>query len=61
MKAREYPLMLDCIERGVSLGLQRSRKHCDFPSDELIRQSIADAVMAEIDEAWTFEDDLDPG
>ena len=56
MKAREYPLMLDCVERGVSLGLQRSRKHCDFPSDELIRATIAEAVMAEICEAWDFDE-----
>ena len=46
MKPSEYPLMLDCIERGVSLGLQRSRKHTDTPSDELIKATIAEAVMA---------------
>lgn len=56
MKAREYPLMLDCIERGVSLGLQRSRKHTDTPSDELIRATIQEAVMNEICEYWDFDE-----
>jgi hypothetical protein len=57
MKPREYLLMLDCVERGVSLGLQRSRKHTDTPSDDHIKATIQEAVMNEICEYWTFEDD----
>lgn len=56
MKAREYPLMLDCVERGVSLGLRKARKHCDDPTDAEIVAAISEAVMAEIAEYWTFDE-----
>jgi hypothetical protein len=49
--------MQECIERGVSVGLQRSRKHTDAPSDDHIRETIQKAVMDEVCEWWTFEDD----
>ena len=55
MKPREYPLMMECIERGVSLGLQRARKHTDTPSDDHIRETVQKAVMDEVCEWWQFE------
>lgn len=57
MKPREYPLMVDCVERGVAYGLQRARKHTDTPTDEQIRVAVVDAVLSTIAESWVFDDD----
>lgn len=57
MKPKEHPLMLDCVERGVSLGLRKARKHCDDPTDAEIVAAISEAVMGEIAQAWTFDDE----
>ena len=61
MKPREYPLMLDCVERGVSYGIHRARKHTADPTDEQTTQAIVEAVMAAISESWDFDDDADRG
>lgn len=60
MKPREYPLMLDCVERGVNYGIRRARKHNPSPTDEETVNAIVEAVMASISEAWDF-DDQHPG
>lgn len=57
MKPREYPLMLDCVERGVTYGIHRARKHTEAPTDEHTAQAIVEAVMAAIAEYWDFNDE----
>ena len=57
MKPREYPLMLECVERGVTYGIHRARKHTDSPTDEHTTQVIVEAVMAAIAEYWDFDDE----
>lgn len=56
MKPREYQLMQECVDRGVSYGLHRAKKHLESPSDEQFKEAIAEAVMASVAEYWTFDD-----
>lgn len=57
MKPREYKLMQECVEAGVSYGLRRAHKHTDDPTEQQIEAAIVDAVMNEIAESWNFDDD----
>jgi hypothetical protein len=59
MKAKEYNLIVQCVENGVRTGWNRAHKHTDTPDDEAIQQAIEDAVMNEICEWFDFEDNLE--
>lgn len=56
MKAREYVIMHECVERGIQLGWARAHKHHDHPSPGQIQSAIADAVMLSIGEYFAFDD-----
>ena len=56
MKAKEYNLMSMAVENGISYGYARAFKHTDDPSEEAIRTAIYEAVMNEICENFSFED-----
>ena len=58
MRAKEYPVLVDCIERGVVYGMNRAYKHSDTPSPEYINEQIADAVLLEICEYFNFDIDV---
>ena len=57
MRPKEYPLMVECIEDGVACGLQRAFKHSDKPDEHFIIDTIARAVMEQIDAYWEFQDE----
>jgi hypothetical protein len=57
MKAKEYKLMSECIERGTAFGLSRAYKYYDPPTKEQIQQYVEESVMNEICEYFNFEDD----
>ncbi len=57
MRVKEYPVLVDCVERGVAHGINRAYKHTDNPSHEFIKQQIADAVMSEICEYFNFKEE----
>jgi hypothetical protein len=52
----EYAILADCIERGIELGYNRAHKHNDTPDSGEIRNQIYDAVIMEIAEYFTFEE-----
>ena len=56
MKAKEYNLMLQCIETGVMLGWNRAHKHGDNPDPQHIRDQIEQAVVNEICEWFDFDE-----
>jgi hypothetical protein len=56
MKAKEYNLIVQCIEIGVMLGWNRARKHNENPDPETIRNEIEQAVLNEICEWFNFEE-----
>jgi hypothetical protein len=57
MRANEYRLMEECVERGVSAGWRRAHKHTDTPSPESIMREIEAAVMLEVADSFTFPED----
>ena len=57
MRANEFKLMSECIERGTAFGLTRAYKHYEPPTREQIQQYIEESVMNEICEYFNFKDD----
>lgn len=57
MKPRFYPLLIDCIERGITRGYNRAHKHVESPTQLQIETQIHDCIMAELTEAFEFEND----
>lgn len=56
MKAKEYNLIVQCIETGIMLGWNHAHKHNSQPEDHHIRDQIEQAVLNEICEWFNFED-----
>lgn len=56
MKAKEYTVLCEAIERGVSYGYMRAYKHNDNPSNEDVKIAIQNAVLTEICEWFDFEE-----
>ena len=59
MQVKEYTVLTDCVERGVSYGMTRAYKHTDTPTTEYIKNQIVDAVLLEISEYFNFKDAYD--
>lgn len=58
MKAKEYDLLLRCVEDGVSYGFSRAHKHTDTPDPIQVQSQIIQAVMNEVCEWFKFEGDF---
>lgn len=60
MKAREYPLVVQCVERGVAYGLRHVNQQAEVPMPDAQTKAVADAVaQAVVDavcEAFRFEE-----
>ena len=56
MKPKEYPLMQECVERGVASGFRAAHKYTDTPSESVVLACIAESVMQAICESWEFEE-----
>lgn len=56
MKAKEYKLLQECIERGTAYGLQKAAKHSTVMSVEGSQRFVEDAIMFEICEYFDFEE-----
>lgn len=57
MKPKFQNILINAVESGVALGYRRAFKHTDSPKEDQILQSIVAAVMTEIYENFTFEDE----
>jgi hypothetical protein len=58
MRVKEYTVLVDCVERGVTLGWNRAYKHSDTPTTSYVHEQIANAVLLEISEYFNFDDDV---
>jgi hypothetical protein len=58
MRVKEYSVLVDCVERGITHGMNRAYKHSDTPARAYIEEQIADAVLLEINEYFTFDDEV---
>ena len=57
MKPKTYNILADRIDSGIQLGWARAHKHHDNPTPGQIQNAIAQAIMGEINEYFTFEED----
>ena len=57
LKWKTYSIIREAVERGIRYGYNRSFKHTDKPEEELINETISDAVMSEFDEIFYFPEE----
>jgi hypothetical protein len=57
MKPRMRRILEDVIEHGVNRGWHRAHKHNESPTENVIKDEIADGVMSELYEYFTFEEE----
>ena len=55
MKPKFYPILTDCIERGIQFGLNRSFKHDDKPTQEAIAQNVEREILNQLHEYFVFD------
>jgi hypothetical protein len=58
MKVKEYNVLVDCVERGIGIGMNRAYKYSETPTRAYIEEQIADAVLLEISEYFTFDNEI---
>ena len=56
MRAREYELLKECVERGIGSGYVKAHKHTDKPVPEQIWDTQVQYVMNEINEWFVFDE-----
>jgi hypothetical protein len=59
MRANEYMVMVMCVDKGVQMGWERAHKHEKNPDPNHVQDCINDAVLAEINEWFIFNDGED--
>jgi hypothetical protein len=57
MKPKTRVILEMAIEEGVRRGYSRAHKHVEKPSEGSIIMNIEEAVMSQIYEYFTFDDD----
>ena len=55
--AKPYPILEECIERGIRAGWNRAHKHTDTPTEEGIFEQISHYINLEICERFDFKDE----
>lgn len=58
MKPKIRVILEMAIENGVRRGYSRAHKHVENPTEGAIIEHIEDAVMAQIYEYFSFEDEF---
>jgi predicted Zn-dependent protease with MMP-like domain len=54
----EYRILSECIERGAAVGYRRAVKHNATPSAETIMDCIVNAVLEDILDYFSFDNDI---
>ena len=57
MKAKTYVILERAVEEGFRRGYRRAFKHVDSPSEDSIEESVVSAIMGDVCEVFTFDDD----
>lgn len=55
MKPKFYPILTDCIERGIQFGMNRAYKHTDNPSRQTIEEIINVEILNQLHEYFVFD------
>lgn len=57
MKPKLLPVLEQCIESGIQFGLNRSFKHDDTPSTQVIAEHVHREIMNQIYEWFDFKEE----
>ena len=57
MKPKAYAILARAVEEGVKRGYSRAFKHVENPEQHVIEDAVIDAVMGEICDVFTFDED----
>lgn len=58
MRANEYKILVECVERGVTFGMARAVKYTDTPTDKAREEAIVNAIMNEICDVFIFPETI---
>jgi hypothetical protein len=58
MKPKTRAILAGCIENGIARGYKRAHKHTDNPNEVDMINELYDAIWLEIDEFFSFEDEV---
>lgn len=56
MKAKSYRILTLAVEEGVRYGILRSKKYDPDPPEEVVIDTLTDAVMSHILEYFSFNE-----
>ena len=57
MKVKTYAVLHHAIEVGIEYGWNRAHKYTDDPKPSTIKEEIEFAIMNELSEWFTFDDE----
>jgi len=57
MKAKSYVILQRAVDEGFRRGWHRAHKHTEDPSEEQIENEVVGAIMGEICDVFTFDDE----
>lgn len=55
VRAKTYSIFTRAVEEGVIHGLVRAYKHSDTPAEETVKDEVAQAVVNEVCEYFSFD------
>lgn len=58
MQVRTYAVLARAVEEGVAMGLRRSRKHDEAPTDDAIAEHVEREVLGAICEVFRFDEEV---
>ena len=59
MKANLRKILERAIEEGIAYGYHRAHKYTDTPDENLMIERISYAIWLEIDENFTFDEEVE--
>jgi hypothetical protein len=57
MKAKSYVILQRAVEEGFRRGWNRAHKHVDNPTPEAVEVEVVNAIMGDVCDVFTFDDD----
>jgi len=57
MRVKAYPVLARAVEEGFRRGWHRAHKYTDKPTDEQIEDAVTNAILGDICEVFSFDED----
>ena len=58
MRPKYYRILSRAIEEGINIGYRRAHRHTETPTDDHIKERIESAILDEICEVMSFDDEF---